>query len=287
MAYKLDGKMVIGVSSRALFDLTAENEIFETQGLEAYSDYQVEHEQDLLKPGPGFGLVKSLLRLNEITGKELVEVIIMSRNSADTSLRVFNAIDHYGLNITRSVLASGSQLAPYLAAFRTDLFLSAYEDDVQCAIDSGIAAAIICTEFGACADCDNEQIRIAFDGDAVLFADEYEAIYKEKGLDAFAENEKLHAKEPMKEGPFTNFLKKLSDSQKELPVDKNGKGGLGFTFQSYNAHDFLEAIKRCLHLYNHNKPQFSALQRTDMLQDFSWDKPAGRYMELFRKMCGQ
>ncbi len=217
MGYKLDGKMVIGVSSRALFDLTKENEIYENEGLDAYSKYQIEHEQDLLQPGPGFGLVKSLLKLNEIIpGKDLVEVIIMSRNSADTSLRVFNAIEHYGLNITRSVLAGGTKLAPYLTAFRTDLFLSAYEDDVQYAVDNGIAGAIICTEFGNCAQCDDNQIRIAFDGDAVLFADEYEAIYKEHGLDAFAENEKLHAKEPMKEGPFTNFLKKLSEIQSQL-----------------------------------------------------------------------
>lgn len=268
MAYKLDGKMVIGVSSRALFDLTAENEIFETQGLEAYSDYQVEHEQDLLKPGPGFGLVKSLLRLNEITGKELVEVIIMSRNSADTSLRVFNAIDHYGLNITRSVLASGSRLAPYLAAFRTDLFLSAYEDDVQCAIDSGIAAAIICTEFGACADCDNEQIRIAFDGDAVLFADEYEAIYKEKGLDAFAENEKLHAKEPMKEGPFTNFLKKLSDIQKELGAGNSYIRTALVTSRSAPAHERVIRTMRAWNVRVDESFFLGGLDKRDVLAAF-------------------
>ena len=147
MAYHLDKKMVIGVSSRALFDLTLENEIFEKQGLEAYCSYQVEHEQDILRPGPGFGLIRSLLRLNEYSRKgNLVEVIIMSRNSPDSSLRVFNAITHYGLDITRSVLVSGASLAPYLEAFHTDLFLSAYEDDVQSAIDSGIAAGIICTE---------------------------------------------------------------------------------------------------------------------------------------------
>ena len=142
----MDRKMVIGVSSRALFDLSRENEIFETQGLEAYCSYQVEHEQDILKPGPGFALIKALLQLNERSGGgNLVEVIVMSRNSPDTSLRVFNSIEYYGLPITRAVLASGASLAPYLAAFHTDLFLSAYEDDVQCAIDSGIAAGIICT----------------------------------------------------------------------------------------------------------------------------------------------
>ena len=230
---KIDKKMVIGVSSRALFDLTVENEIFERQGLEAYCAYQVEHEQDILKPGPGFRLIESLLRLNRHSRRgNLVEVIIMSRNSPDTSLRVFNAIEHYGLDITRSVLVSGASLAPYLEAFHTDLFLSAYEDDVQSAIDSGIAAGIICTEHKAqmiswpsspsgdrAAEEEKYQIRIAFDGDAVIFTDESEMIFKEKGLNAFEENERTHAREPLAKGPFAHFLKKLSDLQRELGTE--------------------------------------------------------------------
>ena len=144
MSYRLDDKMVIGVSTRALFDLTVENDIFEREGVEAYRKYQIQHEKNILKPGSGFRLIQSLLGLNDYCkDREVVEVIVMSRNSADTSLRVFNAIKHYGLNITRAVLAGGASLAPYLAAFHTDLFLSAYEDDVQSAIDSGIAAGII------------------------------------------------------------------------------------------------------------------------------------------------
>lgn len=219
MAYRLERKMVIGVSSRALFDLSVENEIFEREGLEAYCKYQVEHEKDILKPGPGFGLIQALLKLNEcIPGRELVEVIIMSRNSPDTSLRVFHAIEHYGLAISRSVLVSGASLAPYLAAFGTDLFLSAYEDDVQCAIDSGIAAGIICTDIlpKTVGKVPQSSIRIAFDGDAVLFAEDSELIYKECGLHAFEENEKRKALEPLAAGPFANFLKKLSDLQREL-----------------------------------------------------------------------
>lgn len=229
MAYHLDKKVVIGVSSRALFDLTLENEIFEKQGVEAYCRYQVEHEQDILKPGPGFRLIRSLLRLNEYSREgNLVEVIIMSRNSPDSSLRVFNSIAHYGMDITRSVLASGASMAPYLEAFHTDLFLSAYEDDVQSAIDSGIAAGIICTEhrgdgslvLHATPVSDGEfQIRIAFDGDAVLFTDESEMIFQEKGLDAFEENERTFAREPLAEGPFARFLKKLSDLQRELGTE--------------------------------------------------------------------
>lgn len=230
MSYQLNNKMVIGVSSRALFDLTVENEIFERQGVEAYCKYQVEHENKILKPGPGFGLIQSLLRLNRYRkGQDLIEVIIMSRNSPDTSLRVFNAIKHYGLDITRAVLVSGASLAPYLTAFHTDLFLSAYADDVQCAVDCGIAAGMICTEnlprecnasqLGKTQwqeDGENGQIRIAFDGDAVLFTDESERIFQEKGLCAFEENEAQNAGKPLADGPFANFLRKLSDLQKSF-----------------------------------------------------------------------
>ena len=223
MAFGSDQKMIIGVSSRALFDLTLENEIFEQQGVEAYCRYQIEHEHDILKPGPGFGLVKSLLGLNEYReGKKLAEVIIMSRNSPDSSLRVFNAIAHYGLDITRSVLVSGASLAPYLTAFHTDLFLSAYEDDVQSAIDSNIAAGIICTDGLRTYDCDHQirQIRIAFDGDAVLFSDESEQIFKERGLEAFEENERRNANNPLKAGPFARFLTLLSKLQKNCTAEE-------------------------------------------------------------------
>lgn len=211
-------KMVVGISARALFDLTKEHEIYEREGVEAYCSYQITHEQEALKPGPGFGLIRSLLALNDCSEETLVEVIIMSHNSPDTSLRVFNTIRHYGLAITRAVLVSGASLAPYLEAFHTDLYLSACEEDVQCAIDSGIAAGIICTEQGGGFEADAAgspaQIRIAFDGDAVLFTDESEQIFQAKGLHAFVENEERNARNPLAEGPFAQFLKKLSDLQK-------------------------------------------------------------------------
>ena len=223
MAYDLDNRLVVGVSSRALFDLTYENTIFESDGVEAYCRYQIEHENDILRPGPGFPLIKALLNLNNLPGKEgSVEVIIMSRNSPDSSLRVFKAIEHYGLNITRAVLASGASLAPYLSAFKTDLFLSAYEDDVQSAIDSNIAAGIICTDGLHTYDCDRQirQIRIAFDGDAVLFSDESEQIFQEQGLEAFEENERRNADNPLGAGPFAKFLKTLSALQKDFTQEE-------------------------------------------------------------------
>ncbi len=216
MAVKLDGKLVIGVSSRALFNLEAENTIYETEGLEAYAKYQIEHENDIIKPGTAFPLIKALSNLKK-DGEYLTEVIVMSRNSADTSLRIFNSIRAYGLNISRAVLAGGTNIAPYLTAFKTDLFLSAKEEDVQQAINAGVAAGTICTPatFDIDPNRDARQIKIAFDGDAVIFSDEAERIYQEKGLEAFSEHEEKNAKKALPEGPFAKLLKTLSFIQKE------------------------------------------------------------------------
>ena len=133
MPLVLDDKLVVGVSSRALFDLEEENRIFEEQGLQAYCEYQLEHEDDILRPGTAFPLIKALHNLNHGEQK-LTEIIVMSKNSADTSLRIFNSIKHYGLDISRAALVGGRQISPYLQSFRTDLFLSANEEDVQEAI---------------------------------------------------------------------------------------------------------------------------------------------------------
>ena len=211
-------QLVVGISTRALFDMEEENKIYEEQGVKAYCEYQVAHENEPLKPGAGFALVKALLKLNERDKSDRVaEVIIMSRNSADTGLRIFNSIRYYGLDITRAALVSGASLAPYLSAFNTDLFLSADEGDVQRAIDAGIAAGIICTEHVPDMDYGKEidQIRIAFDGDAVIFSDESEIIFKERGVDAFQENERENAKKPLPEGPFAKLLKTISTLQKK------------------------------------------------------------------------
>ena len=214
--------LVVGISSRALFDLEEENRIYEQEGLEAYSKYQLEHEKDVLKPGAGFQLVKALLKLNAITpGKRNTEIVVMSRNSADTSLRIFNSIEYYGLDITRAALTGGAHLSPYLSAFKTDLFLSANEEDVQEAVNSNIAAAIICTHPEFLIDPNKEigQIRIAFDGDAVLFSDASEMIYQEQGIEAFLAHEKMNAQQPLPEGPFAKLLKTLSYLQKQFPKD--------------------------------------------------------------------
>ena len=212
MPYDLKTPLVIGISSRALFDLEAENRIFETQGLKAYEEYQVLHEKDILPKGPAFPLVRAFLELNQLQPERLVEVIIMSRNSPNTSLRIFNSIDHYGLDVTRAALSGGAPVAPYLRPFETDLFLSAYRPDVQDAINSGIAAGMILT--GTSPERDpSGQIRIAFDGDAVLFSPDSERIFQTEGLPAFEAHERENADVPMEEGPFANFLMTIAHIQ--------------------------------------------------------------------------
>lgn len=217
MPVKLDDKLVVGVSSRALFDLEVENKIFEEQGLDAYIEYQREHENDILKPGTAFPLIKALHNLN-CGDRHLTEIIIMSKNSTDTSMRIFNSINHYGLDISRAALVSGMPIAPYFDAFRTDLFLSADENDVQEAINANIAAGIICSHDSLPIDPNEEipQIRIAFDGDAVIFSDESEQIYQEKGLQAFSEHERENASKPLPEGPFAKLLKTISFVQQQF-----------------------------------------------------------------------
>lgn len=217
MPYDLSNYLVIGVSSRALFDLSRENEIFENEGLEAYCRYQLEHENDVLKPGTGFALIEAMLRVNTIEPNlRRTEVVIISRNSADTSLRISNSIDHYDLDVTRAAFTGGEPVAKYLNAFDVDLFLSATEEDVQAAVESNVAAGLIYDGPSHNQADPLKQIRIAFDGDAVLFSKESEMIYQQQGLEAFIEHEKLNAGKPLPEGPFAKLLKTLSFLQFDL-----------------------------------------------------------------------
>jgi 5'-nucleotidase len=144
-----------------------------------------------------------------VPGKRKAEVVVMSRNGANTSLRIFNSIEHYGLDITRAALAGGAQLAPYLDAFDVDLFLSVDEADVQAAANAGIAAGLV-HEIPQNGNGTVDQLRVAFDGDAVLFSDESERIYQEQGLDAFLAHEKANARKPLPEGPFAKVLRALA-----------------------------------------------------------------------------
>ncbi len=219
MAYDLKNKLVIAISSRALFDLEEENALFEKQGLEKYYRYQIANENRVLKRGAAFGFVKNILRINRHFDDKLVEVIVLSRNNAATGLRIRNSIEKYGLDIERAGWTAGTPISNYLKAFDVDLFLSAHEADVQQAINAGIAAArIIPKKYKKRKK--RKDVRIAFDGDAVLFSDESEKIYQKKGLDAFLKHERKNAKKPLPKGPFAKLLKVISHIQREFPMEQ-------------------------------------------------------------------
>jgi 5'-nucleotidase len=227
--------LVIGISSRALFDLRESHAVFESRGLAAYADYQVAHEDSVLEPGVAFPLVRKLLALNETradlpspdhlppdrAGPEhpRVEVILLSRNSADTGLRIFNTIEHFGLKIERAAFTNGASPWRYMQAFGADLLLSTNAADVRKALQAGYAAATILP--GSSSGRDSGQLRIAFDGDAVIFSDEAERIYQERGLQAFADAERKAANQPLSGGPFKHVLEALHRIQSAFPIENN------------------------------------------------------------------
>ena len=223
MAYNLNNKLVIAISSRALFDLEEENQIFEKDGLDAYYKYQLENEDKSLKKGTGYRLVENILKINSFfsSDERQVEVIILSKNNAATSLRITNAINDLKLDIIRSAWTSGTNISNYLKAFKVDLFLSADDNDVLNAIENGVAAAKILPYNENIHNSSNNQVRIAFDGDAVLFSEESELIYKNNGLDAFIEHEKLNKDNPLEMGPFAKLLLTIAKIQAKFPTDKS------------------------------------------------------------------
>lgn len=218
MPVDLSNILVIGVSTRALFNLEKENKIFEEQGIEAFREYQLSNEDELLETGTAFHLVRSLLELNKIADKKIVEVVVMSRNSPETGMRVLNTIEKYNLDITRVAFTGGEPLSPYIGAYDIDLFLSKDQTDIQTIIDSNeCAAALIFNPPTAFSSLD-PRVKIAFDADAVLFSDESEYRYKTEGMDSFHKYEKEHEDDPLAEGPFAKLLIKLSKIQEHLPM---------------------------------------------------------------------
>lgn len=213
-----DDRLVVAISSRALFDLSESHALFEREGVEAYARFQVDREDQLLAPGIAFPLVQKLLRINGMAPKApRVEVILLSRNSADTGLRIFNAIEHYGLDISRAAFTNGAPTAPYVHPFAADVFLSANPEDVGVALAAGVAAATILPSKAP--QHRHDELRIAFDGDAVLFGDESETVSAVSGLDAFHRNERAREREPLSIGPFRGFLDALHRIQAAFPAD--------------------------------------------------------------------
>lgn len=211
---------MVAISSRALFDLEESHQVFESQGLDAYQQYQLEHEDIILKPGVAFALVEKLLALHaDAVEHPGVEVILASRNSADTGLRIFNTIEHFGLDIQRAVFTNGEPPDRYMQALDADLFLSTHAEDVGNVLDAGFAAAMVLP--GSPTGPARKQLRLAFDGDAVLFSDEAERIYQEQGLEAFSRSEQASARQPLNGGPFKRVLQAIHDIQSAYPIENN------------------------------------------------------------------
>lgn len=216
MPLDLSEILVVGVSSRSLFNLEKKNEIFKLEGISGFRKYQLQHENEMLQPGTAFHLVQNLLSLNNNAKKRIVEVVVMSRNSPETGVRIMNSVVKYGLDITRMAFSGGEPLAPFIDAYDIDLFLSKDLADVQSVIDSKKSAAAFIYEPPQEFKSNDNRVKIAFDADAVLFSDESEIRYKDEGIEAFHQYEKEHEDDPLGEGPFAKLLIKLSRIQEEL-----------------------------------------------------------------------
>lgn len=216
----MSDRLVVAISSRALFDLSAEHHLFEAEGLDAYQAFQLANEDSVLQPGIAFVLVQKLLRLNQLKpDTPQVEVILLSRNSGNSGLRIFNSIEHYGLDIARAAFTNGAPPHGYIEPFGAHLFLSAHSKDVRQALDAGYAAASILPSQGSASS--HPELRIAFDGDAVLFSDEAERVSHEHGLEQFHASERELAHSALSGGPFRNVLSALHRIQAAFPAENS------------------------------------------------------------------
>lgn len=208
MGVSLDGKLVVAISSRALFDFEEENQIFEQGDDRAYMQLQLQRLEQPAKPGVAFSLVRKLLAFNDADAQR-VEVVILSRNDPVSGMRVFRSAQHYGLPIERGSFTRGQPPWRYLKPLNANLFLSAHLSDVRAALDAGVPAAQVYPHSVLASDAYPHEVRIAFDGDAVLFSDEAERVFQAQGLVAFQQHERDKATQPLPEGPFKPLLAAL------------------------------------------------------------------------------
>ena len=213
MPYPIEKKLVIAVSSSALFDMQDSDAVFRQDGEDAYRVYQRKHINDPLKEGVAFPFIKRLLNLNASFPEEQpVEVILFSKNSPETGLRAFRSIQHYNLNISRACFSSGKPNHQYLPAFNSTLFLTTNREDAREALANGITAGVVGKQ--EIQDSNEEGLCLAFDFDGVIADDSSERVYEEQGLAAYQEYEKVHGTHPLKSGPIANLLKRISSFQK-------------------------------------------------------------------------
>lgn len=214
MAYPIDRKLVIAVSSSALFDLSESDAIFRSEGAKAYKEFQEKNLTNILSKGVAFPFIRRFLNVNKrFPDKMPVEVVLLSRNSATTGKRVFRSIAHYGLNISRAVFMEGKSPYEYIPAFNASLFLTANEGDVSRAVQAGYPAGAVLPS-KVVDDESEEELRIAFDFDGVIADDESEAIYKGADLPEFHNYEVANSHIPHEPGPLADLFKKLSFMQK-------------------------------------------------------------------------
>ena len=214
MAVSLDGQLVVAISSRALFDFEEENLVFEQSDDRAYMKLQLERLEEPAKPGVAFSLVKKLLAFNDATTQR-VEVVILSRNDPVSGMRVFRSAQHYGLSIQRGSFTRGQSPWRYLKPLNANLFLSTHLSDVRAALDAGVPAAQVYPHSAPASEAHPHEVRIAFDGDAVLFSDEAERVFQSQGLSAFQAHEHAKASQPLLAGPFKPLLAALHRLQQE------------------------------------------------------------------------
>ena len=214
MAVSLDGQLVVAISSRALCDFEEENLVFEQSDDRAYMKLQLERLEEPAKPGVAFSLVKKLLAFNDATTQR-VEVVILSRNDPVSGMRVFRSAQHYGLSIQRGSFTRGQSPWRYLKPLNANLFLSTHLSDVRAALDAGVPAAQVYPHSAHASEAHPHEVRIAFDGDAVLFSDEAERVFQSEGLSAFQAHEHSKASQPLLAGPFKPLLAALHRLQQE------------------------------------------------------------------------
>jgi 5'-nucleotidase len=213
MPASLDGCLVVAISSRALFDFEDENRLFEASDDRAYMQLQLQRLEEPARAGVAFSLVNKLLAFNNQS--KLVEVVILSRNDPVSGMRVFRSCQHYGLPIERGVFTRGQSPWRYLKPLNAHLFLSTNEADVRSALGAGVPAARVYPHSARATDAHPNEVRIAFDGDAVLFSDESERVYQQGGLEAFQAHERARAATPLAPGPFKPLLDALQRLQRE------------------------------------------------------------------------
>lgn len=270
MAADISNKLVIAISSRALFDLDESHRVFQQDGLKAYSEYQIAHEEEPLQPGEAFPLVQKLLRLNTLLGDDVqVEVVLLSRNSADTGLRVFNSIQNYDLPISRAAFCGGESPWRYINAFGCQLFLSNEAEDVRYALNCGVAAATLVSNKGA--NSSSDQLRFAFDGDAVVFSDEAERVFKTEGLEAFAASEQAAARTPLSGGPFKPFLAALHRLQQAFPASEAPIRTALVTARSAPAHERVIRTLRAWNIRIDESIFLGGLNKTEFLRAYQAD----------------